>query len=85
MTKKTITVYSLLFLCAFAFGLSFTLATNVQAEYVPSCCVVQWCPGYEGTRVGIMGHMVDHGYYYSCDYDPDPPNECDMYYQCPPV
>lgn len=40
MTKKSVIIYTFLFLFAFTFGLSFTLATKAYA--FPDCCTV-WC------------------------------------------
>lgn len=57
LTKKTLTVYSMLFLCAFTFALSFSLA---RAEGggpggCPCYCCVEYCPGYP-TTVSVEGH-----------------------------
>jgi hypothetical protein len=75
MTRKTITVYSLLFLCAFAFGLSFTLARDVKAE--ANCCIYEWCDYYTPPRVGAWGHWKAAG----CEFDGT--DSCDVAYECP--
>ena len=75
MTKRTLTVYGILFLCPFAFGLSFTMASSAQASI--SCCTVycshpyEWHPSYVGHFIGgvcIIDHIV---------------LSCDLAYVCP--
>ena len=80
MTKKTLTVYSMLFLFAFTFGLSFTLASTARAEL--PCCVVEWCPGEPSPGPSIEGHLVPKKWEpgYDCIYDGS--DDCDMYHIC---
>ena len=52
--KKTLTVYSMLFLFVFTFALSFTLASSAYA--VPECCEAAMCPGPPPQSVSIWGH-----------------------------
>jgi hypothetical protein len=73
MTKKTITVYSLLFLCAFAFGLSFTLASEAEAS--PTCCT-KWCDGYPFLK-DYEGQMIN-----GCVYTGDTTCPIEVY-TCP--
>ena len=82
MTKKTRIVYAYLVLLAFTLGFSFTLASLTQAEPDPPlCCVVSWCPRYEGIFERQQGHIEYWEGYYQCIYNP--PNECDFWFQCP--
>jgi len=80
MTKKVVTVYGMLFLFAFSFALSFTLASSAQAEQ--TCCVVSWCPGDPSPGPSIQGHWWRPNPWsnWECIYTGEHP--CDMYFIC---
>jgi len=74
MTKKVVTVYGMLFLFAFTFALSFTLASSAQAD--APCCFRHNCPGYP-EYISEIGHFVKG----ACIFDGTDP--CDFAYLCP--
>jgi uncharacterized protein involved in high-affinity Fe2+ transport len=82
MTKKTITVYSLLFLCAFAFGLSFTLTSEAEAGWDCGCCVT-YCPN-NPLQVEVVGHIDSETGLCTGLYSESCSNCYHFTYQCPP-
>ncbi len=62
MTRKTTAIYGMLFLCVFAFALSFTLASKAYAG--PPCCTEmcpppnQASPSYDGIAFRIEGEWI---------------------------
>lgn len=79
MTKKTLTAYGMLFLFAFAFGLSFTLAGDAQAE--TPCCVVSWCY-VPVTWISAQGHMGLNPQTQQIECIITYNNDCDFLYTC---
>jgi len=78
MTKKVVTVYGILFLFAFTFALSFTLASSAQAEQPPDvCCIIIPCesnPEYPD----LQGHETK---FFGCVHDGT--STCDIVGICP--
>ena len=70
MTKKTLTVYSMLFLFAFTFA--FALAMEASAEGT-TCCPYEIC---EDGKVGRQGHI----YRETCVFDGL--SYCDRIFEC---
>ena len=79
--KKTLTVYTMLFLFAFTFALSFTPATPAQAE--PICCGVEWCPNEGEPYIALEGWWTwVQGEGMQCIWDPVNHPECTQAYPC---
>ena len=76
MTKKVVTVYGMLFLFAFTFALSFTLATSAQAG--EQCCLRYNCGAEYPDYISEIGHwQVGAG----CVFDGS--DGCDIAFLCP--
>jgi len=59
MTKKVVTVYGMLFLFAFTFALSFTLASSARAAepWCEGCiCCTEYCAEYP-YGISVEGHI----------------------------
>ena len=84
MTKRTLIAYTVLFLFAFTFGLSFTVTQKAQAEPPQhECCIISYCP-QQPWNVAMMGHWweIEPGVRICVQNQWPPLDECDMVFEC---